>query len=949
MGASSSSYSKLPTNMAPHNSAPCRVCVLFLLLSIATLSSASDSSSSLCTIPSPPPRHHPIGINESLPLLRSFQLNAGSFFGGEDLHFAKGDDPNASYYDATRSFSLFPHSVQGTDDPELLHVSATLTLSGGRTRRAVRRRRRRHGYVYAGDHVVTFHLEGYYSHTSAELCMAGSGTYSDSDDDGAIKNLAGAVLRLRVPSPPSLFDPFATGSFRGDGFSAISLVAYADGDNYKYGDATASCPPPSAEKGAVEALGPNFTCAHLKKQLVTLYKVRNDDGADASSSNGGGGAASPLLGLRPWRGWNRTSMHVGQVRCTDDGAAVRAYATFSNDTAAEAWWPPRRGFVVEEEAVVAEGRWDPARRMLCLRACRVVRSGTTTTPSLEVQRKECGVGMGFWFPSFWTMRDRSAVSGVLWNSSQAAGGGKDVAGVISVSSIGDAADRSDFSDVKYRYNDSMIEEATKHYLAYKKNVKRPFQAPNYTHHDFGFHFYEIRGMNGHGQAYPVTIGSALVYGDRLAADASFSRGGAVVDGKLDLLNVSYDIQQYLPPAGWVRPTNVTSYSVPMEAYQITAEGVFDPKSGILCMVGCREHYGSTDCRALITVQFASLDDRAWGHGVGEIKSLRDSTDHLFFKKMSIRLYGMYSEQVYEAVSRMDLESVMLVVSTTLPCVFTVLQILHTKRHPEAAAATSITMLVVLALGYVFPLVIASEALFLSRRRYYVPFLDKVPYELSQAMLRAPTLIAFVLQLRLIQLALSGRKSAALDPTRVETSSAAEKRALWVCLPLYALGGAVTVVAHVMSGRAAGEEDSLAVVGVGPEPPTMWQDLVSSAGLALDAFLLPQVVMNAFSWRGGAAGVRAVSPWLYAGVTVVRAMPHVYDVVRSQGYVRSRRPSYVDAGPRDDRFGAAWDVAVPCVTAVLAVLVFLQQRKRRGAGAFLLRPQRSGGYEMVSTI
>jgi hypothetical protein len=53
-----------------------------------------------------------------------------------------------------------------------------------------------------------------------------------------------------------------------------------------------------------------------------------------------------------------------------------------------------------------------------------------------------------------------------------------------------------------------------------------------------------------------------------------------------------------------------------------------------------------------------------------------------------------------------------------------------------------------------------------------------------------------------------------------------------------------------------------------------------------------------------------------------------------------------AGPRDDRFGLVWDVAVPCVTGLLAVLLFLQQRR---AGAFLPRSRKSGRYEMISSI
>ena len=97
-----------------------------------------------------------------------------------------------------------------------------------------------------------------------------------------------------------------------------------------------------------------------------------------------------------------------------------------------------------------------------------------------------------------------------------------------------------------------------------------------------------------------------------------------------------------------------------------------------------------------------------------------------------------------------------------------------------------------------------------------------------------------------------------------------------------------------------------------------------------------------------SGVRAISPWFYAGVTMTRVMPHVYDVVRRQIYEPSMSSSDLYASPRGDLFGVAWDIIIPCGAGVLAVLVFLQQRL---GGSALLPSQRkrSGGYEMVSSI
>ncbi|CAO2165927.1 unnamed protein product [Urochloa humidicola] len=150
-------------------------------------------------------------------------------------------------------------------------------------------------------------------------------------------------------------------------------------------------------------------------------------------------------------------------------------------------------------------------------------------------------------------------------------------------------------------------------------------------------------------------------------------------------------------------------------------------------------------------------------------------------------------------------------------------------------------------------------------------------------------------------------------------------------------------------RAAAEEASSVTVRLGPAPATLWEDLVSSAGLALDAFLLPQVAMNVLVSATGAGATAALSPWFYAGGTVVRAMPHVYDVIRARGYVPTIRPSYVYASPRYDRFGVVWDVVVPCAAALLALLLFLQQRVRLVAAPLFPSRRRLGEYEMVSNL
>ncbi|GJN18087.1 hypothetical protein PR202_gb05208 [Eleusine coracana subsp. coracana] len=881
------------SKMAPrmkHNSGQSTRYLYFLLL--ATLVSiVSAAESPLCPIPSPAPKHLPAG-EDALPLLASFRLSAGYFFGGEDINFARDDGDVASLLHIPRTLSLFPIHVDRTPDSALVHVAGSLTLSGGRGHHAVPAHRRN---GIGSRHSVTFHLDGYYSSAThpCSAWRAGSGAYTTEEEEGgdSFDHLRDVVLKFRFPNPSTLSDPFVTGSIKGAGFEPISLVAYAEGDGYRYGE-RATCPALPRQSLPLLPLQPepgaDFSCLRLKERLMRLYKLQY--------GGGGGGGPAPLRLREP-------RMHVDLVRCTADGA-VRLYAAFSNDTNmfVQKFEPRVPRFMVTEEAVVAEGHWDSARNLLCLRACRVVRSSEPAA-SLAVQ-ENCGIGMSFWFPAVWTVRDRSVVAGTLWNSSHG--------------------------------TDGKRTEAKKHYLTAvsklmnsrdRENKAGPFPAAGYTYHDLDFRFVMEKLGTGTGEAHPVTIGSAVVYGDRLAADASFSSQHAA--------EVAAGTEHDLVP--------INFSSLTVEERKITAEGVYDPKRGVLCLVGCQEFdSSSTDCRILITVQFASVDAKARGDGKGVIRSLRNETDSLYFDQVDISFYGMMSgEQVAEAISRMDMESVMLVVFTTLPCVFTAIQILHAKRKnpDDAFAATSITMLVVMALGYVAPLLTRAEALFTSRRNQWVPFQSYVPYELSQAMLRAPTLIAFVLQLRLIQLAWNGRKK----NKQAEAWSAAERKSLLLmCLPLYLLGGALTVVHHLMYGRAAQQE--WLAVRIGPEPATVWEDLLSSAGLALDAFLLPQVATNMFC--GGERITRAISPWFYVGGSVVRAMPHVYDVIRARGYVQSMTPSNVYASSRDDRFGMGWDIVVPCGSALLVLLLFLQQRL--GAPFFLRSRRPLGEYEMVST-
>jgi ubiquitin-conjugating enzyme E2 O len=532
---------------------------------------------------------------------------------------------------------------------------------------------------------------------------------------------------------------------------------------------------------------------------------------------------------------------------------------------------------------------------------------------------------------------------MIWNTS----GNSDAsntAGVISVSRTGSY--RGNMSGISYNY--TRVEEAKKHYdsnPALSKERKGRFPG-NYSYRDFTFLFFlEKQGLPGY--ARPVTIGSALVEGDEMMADAAFSQHGAAEANKQRLLNVSYSLEYQVASANASLSANVS----PPRLQRISAEGVYDIKTGSLCLVACQGTNGSSDdCDVLVTFQFAPVNSVEGERGIGTITSLRKKGDPRFFEAMYFVSSGMTVQQREQSSSRMDMESIMLVVSMTLSCVFTALQLRHVNKHPEALPATSVTMLVVLALGYVIPLVLNLEDMYTdTRRRYILQLTSAGSLDLNEFMLRASTVLALVLQLRLLQLALSRRSTDQAGSKHEDSSSSdAERSTLWICLPLYVLGAVVVWIVHMSDGHHLHGPRAGAFSISAPSGPSLVDDLAAYAGLILDGFLLPQVVYNALS----GSRVTALSPWFYAGGTVIRAAPHVYDVFRKHNYVPSwnwKPTTYVYASPRDDLFGVAWDVAIPCGATLLAALLFLQQRL---GGAFLccLKSRRSGSgeYEMVST-
>lgn len=124
----------------------------------------------------------------------------------------------------------------------------------------------------------------------------------------------------------------------------------------------------------------------------------------------------------------------------------------------------------------------------------------------------------------------------------------------------------------------------------------------------------------------------------------------------------------------------------------------------------------------------------------------------------------------------------------------------------------------------------------------------------------------------------------------------------------------------------------------------WTDLKSYAGLVLDGFLLPQIMFNLFL----NSSEKALAPSFYAGTTVIRLLPHAYDLYRAHSSTWYLDLSYLYANHTYDFYSTAWDIIIPLCGLLFAILIYLQQQF--GGRCFLPKRFRGGpAYEKVPIV
>ncbi|KAL3503217.1 hypothetical protein ACH5RR_037666 [Cinchona calisaya] len=606
--------------------------------------------------------------------------------------------------------------------------------------------------------------------------------------------------------------------------------------------------------------------------------------------------------------------------------------------------------------LIGEGSWDGEKNQLCIVACRILDPYKSLQ---DVRVGDCSMRLRIRFLAVWTIKDSSISNrvGLMWTNKTGTDPGyfKD----IKLSSSQDDGVRLPGLRYEYTQIDKAIELCPK--KEFVKKIEKNFPKGNSYDMRFDMSVRYFEEEIGWGNGMPVSINDQLYGGnseiivesDYGEVEESTSYGGR--------MNISYKIIFY--NINLRKQFSSLNSSVNRWGQLVmSAEGVYDAETGHLCMVGCRELHQNTgkrslDCEIFIDVEFPPLNSRVGRYINGTIQSRRPKTDDLYFEQLNISSSSFYAVQAQESLWRMDLEIIMVLISNTLACIFVASQLFYVKKHPEILPFISFVMLTILTLGHMIPLVLNLEALLLKNHdKQNVILRGDGWLELNEVSLRLVTLVVFLLLLRLLQLAWTART----QDGNGHHLRAAERKTLFVCLLLYAVGGLITFLVELeKNGNGNGNGNGT--------PPAAFSDYTNStiseqssatsqqsyalrylksyAGLVLDGFLFPQIIFNIFQ----NSREKSLSCSFYIGTTLVRLLPHAYDLYRYHNYIRQDfYGSYIYANHSADFYSIAWDVIILCGCVVFAVIIWLQQR----FGGSYIVPQRIrelGMYEKVPVV
>ncbi|XP_021288509.1 uncharacterized protein LOC110419741 [Herrania umbratica] len=905
----------------------------FFFLSVKPVSSTADSYSDHCSliVPASVPTSEP-PTNEFGPF---GQYQTGFYYPGGNRIL----NANISRY--TNSFSFYTNLVTKTDKDGVFMMEGSLefqspyhvrSISDGTKNNASLTPRE----IVIADYKNPFNLKlhGFWSESSGKLCMVGTG--SAYLKKGNLLTPA-ALLKLHNIKNSSIITTLITGTLESlspsndkNYFEPISIMMLPQ-LNYKLtfvsGDSMGDF---SGESDAEK----NFPIYSLLwgrtfcSKFSSLTKVFNLQYTGCSS----GKNCLPFgkeIGNLPG------SVYLDIIYCTDVQKRVQIFLKFQDNSNFRFYQPFN-----PNTTLIGEGMWDNEKNQLCVFLCRFLDIADSWS---NAHVGDCTIRLSLRFPAIWSIKETSSIMGKIWTNKTVNDSG--YFDKIVFRSTKNSVEA--LHGLKYEYTEL---DRIKNLCLGKKLVRNKGQRyPNPSSSDMKFDMAikNSKGKTGWGSAVALTVGNQFYEQSSLqvATDISQLSSSRPTRWKPQgQANISYKIDMRLHP-----PPKLTDEvyvaSLLEEKVEITAEGIYDADTGGLCMVGCRKlasinlvpENASMDCEILLNFQLAPVKQfENGGYIRGRIESTRKKSDPLYFDHLDVYSLAYSREQARHSIWTMDLEITMVLISKTLACLSIRCQLYHVKRHPEVLPFISLVMLVVLTLGQMIPLVLNYEALFWQKHdQETVLFQTGGWLEVNEVIVRIISMVAFLLQFRILQLAFADRS---INEGNQKGLWFAEKMTLLVTVSLYASGAFIVIL--VGRGNHRREVVLLPTRPVDYWQRSTWDDLKSYAGLVSDGFLLPQILLNMFS----NSRKNVLSPSFYIGISLVRLLPHAYDLYGDHSYVQYKG-TYLYVNPAEDFFSTAWDVIIPLGVLLFAAIIYLQQ----WFGGRCILPQRFKGLEGYGNI
>ncbi|KNA17762.1 hypothetical protein SOVF_077010 [Spinacia oleracea] len=853
-------------------------------------------------------------IPESTPTHPHFTAQVPTFY---SAYVTNGDQFLGTTSQITAN--LIPQTVSKTSSSGVFKIQSVLTIRINWSRF---RNQRNLLSVHGGPRFrgsrrnMRFQLSGFWDSASGQLCMVGSSTKRVIGGNSLHFD---AVFKSQYPNSTVINTSLITGtleSLDSEGsdvyFKPISIMSFAK-MNYGYtlikdemaeGDVDDSVNNSSNNNdnslvNGVSKLGNCYQFASLEENFELEYNC--DDGRNCTWID-------RILGFLP------KFMSLNEIDCSGQ-RRVRVSFGFSNVS------DIRNGYrqpLDPSRTLVAEGLWNIGKGQLFFAACRIL---NFTKDPLNATIGDCSVRVNFTFADTLSIRDSGVITGDIWSTKSV--DEPDYFDRIEISASGSR--RAALPDMKYKYTE--IDRAKKFCTEKKDSKKKGKSFPDPYSQDmkFDMEVKNSKGIRAWGKAYPVYVGDRFVqniypyFHSRLVPTPN-SAGNNSYHG---FLNVSYRIM-FSPKAEFKVGGRLFTVN---DTIRISAEGIYDTDAGRLCMVGCWKlkndvsaalNASKLDCDTFINIQFPPRDSNVKDVAKGSIESKRKNSDPFYFDHLDFTATSLTKFQVKSAFWRMDFEIALVLISNTLACVFVGLQLFHVKRNPNTLPFISVVMLVVITLGHLIPLVLNMEAFFLSSTSKRTVLVGSGGWlEVNEVLVRVITMVAFLLEFRLLQLTWSARGGGEEDSQK--TLWETEKKVICYTLPLYAVGALIAWLIQLLRSRPTMPFQPSSYINSNPSLP-FWRDMKSYAGFILDGFLLPQIIFNVFS----DSKERALAVPYYLGTTVVRLLPHAYDLFRAHSSSWSFDPWYIYADPRMNFYSTTWDILVTCLGLLFVVLIFLQQ-------------------------